>query len=82
MPTILPLSSLEEGQSAIVHAVHGHGSMYERLCDLGFTKNSCVICLFSSVFGDPRAYRIKDSIIALRNCDAQQISCIPDGGNP
>lgn len=75
MQSILTLSALKNGQSAIVRRVHGTGAMYERLCDLGFTPNSPVTCLFSSVLGDPKAYRIKGSVIALRNCDAARIEC-------
>lgn len=80
MPSILTLSALKSGQRAVVRMVHGTGAMYERLCDLGFTPDSPVTCLFSSVMGDPRAYRIKGSVIALRNCDAKQIECTLGGG--
>lgn len=80
MQSILTLSALQDGQSAIVRMVHGTGAMYERLCDLGFTQDSHVTCLFSSVFGDPKAYRIKGSVIALRNSDAARIECML-GGN-
>ena len=82
MQSVLTLSALKNGQRAVVRTVHGTGAMYERLCDLGFTPESQVTCLFSSIFGDPRAYLIKGSVIALRNCDAAQIECNPCGGEP
>ncbi len=48
---------------------------YERLLTLGFTKESQGKCLFSSAFGDPRAYQVKDTVVALRACDANQVYC-------
>lgn len=80
MQPILTLSALQSGQCAVVRAVHGTGAMYERLCDLGFTPDSRVTCLFSSVLGDPKAYRIKGSVIALRNRDAAIVECAACGG--
>jgi len=82
MEIIRPLSCIRVGQSAVVRALNGQGAMYERLCDLGFTPDSPVVCLFSSILGDPRAYRIKGSVIALREADAEQISCAVCGGEP
>lgn len=35
-------------------------------------------CLFSSAFGDPRAYRVKDTVIALRGDDARCVCCERD----
>ena len=55
------LNALGGGQSAVITAVHGTGEMHARLRDLGFTEESRVTCLFSSAFGDPRAYRVKDT---------------------
>ena len=54
--------------------------MRSRLCDLGLTENSRVTCLFPSAFGDPRAYRIRDTVVALRGCDARTVLCRADGG--
>ncbi len=75
-----PLTALACGQSAVIQSVHGKGAMYERLCDLGFTPNSLVTCLYTSIFGDPSAYRIKGTVIALRKQDAEQVHCFPIGG--
>jgi len=80
MQPIYPLSALSIGQRAVVHAVHGTGAMYERLCDFGFTPGSKVTCLFSSVLGDPNAYGVKGSVIALRSRDAAMVECEPYGG--
>ena len=72
------LNALGGGQSAVITAVHGTGEMHARLRDLGFTEESRVTCLFSSAFGDPRAYRVKDTVIALRGDDARCVCCERD----
>ncbi len=71
----LPLSALACGQCAIVMRLDDQNDVYQRLLTLGFTKETRVKCLFSSAFGDPRAYQIKDAVVALRACDAQQVVC-------
>lgn len=80
MQPIYTLSSLPVGKSAVIQAVHGSGAVHERLMDLGFGEGSTVTCQFASLFGDPRAYRIKNTTIALRSCDASHIMLQRDGG--
>lgn len=80
MPQILALSQLTSGQSAVIQRVCTTGAIYERLYDLGFTPGAAVVCLFASVFGDPRAYRIKGTTVALRQADAAGIECSLCGG--
>ena len=38
--------------------------------DLGFTPGAGVTCLFAAPSGDPRAYMVRGSVIALRRADA------------
>lgn len=80
MSATFSLAALNSGESAVIRTVHGDGAMYERLCDLGFTPGTSVTCLFASFLGDPRAYRVKDTIIALRRCNAEQVECLAAGG--
>lgn len=82
MQTVFPMTALSCGQSGVIQSVQLHGAMYERLCDLGFLPGTVVTSLFSSIFGDPRAYCIRGTVIALRRSDAEQISCICCGGEP
>ena len=44
-----------------------------RLLDLGLVKGTCIKPLFISPSGDPRAYEVRGSIIALRCSDAKLI---------
>lgn len=61
------------GQSAIVDKVRADGLIGARLLDLGFAKGRRVECLFASPLGDPRAYRVLGTVIALRAKDAQRV---------
>ena len=73
------LDELKTGQSALISTLEGDGAIRDRLTDLGFTKNSRITCLFSSMWNDPRAYEVKGSVVALRKSDAQKIRCFPEG---
>lgn len=61
------------GHSAVITAVKADGPMRARLLDLGFAAGRTVDCLFSSPLGDPRAYRVLGTIIALRAKDARMV---------
>ena len=72
------LIRLPEGTSAVVEALGGQGEARRRLLDLGFTPGARVTCLFSAPSGDPRAYMVRGSVVALRGADAAQMT-IRDG---
>lgn len=76
----ISLDALHGGCSAVITSVYGQGAMRAHLRDLGFTEQSTVTCLFSSAFGDPRAYKVKDTVIALRDDDAKCVGCVCRGG--
>ena len=69
----LSLYELKIGETGIVTDIFTNKAFKQRLQDIGLTKNSKVTVLHSSPCGNPRAYLIRGSVIALRNCDAQKI---------
>ena len=73
MPPINTLSSLECGSGAVVSTLCTKGAMRRRLQDIGFVPGSPVQALFRSCSGDPVAYLIHDTVIALRHEDADGI---------
>ena len=73
----VPLSSLEEGQEALVGTLCAAGSIRRRLRDLGLTDGARVVCLQKSPCGDPTAYLIRGAVIALRRQDAGCIAVSP-----
>ena len=54
-----------------VQEVRGEG--YLRLFDLGFFRDSRVLPLYECAGGGTRVYRVKDTLIALRDADAARI---------
>lgn len=59
-------------QPCFVRGVQGEGKL--RLFDLGFFRGSRVLPLYECAGGGTRVYRVKDTLIALRNADASRIS--------
>ena len=70
---IKPMDRLAPGQSAQIVSLNGCDN--DRLRDLGFVENGLVTYLYPSAFGDPRAYRVRDTVVALRQRDARQVLC-------
>ncbi len=67
------LTDLTVGQTGRIKGVLPDFSLYTRLLDIGFSKNTEIECLYKSPLGDPTAYLIKGTVIALRHEDAQNI---------
>ena len=65
---------------ARVEALAGPGA--RRLWELGFIPGAGVECLGQSPLGDPRAYRVRGAVLALRQRDARavEIQTRPEGG--
>lgn len=67
------LANLEPGQTAEVVAVVAHGLMHRRLLDLGFVPGTLVELDQQAPFGSLRAYRIRNSVFALRDSESRQV---------
>jgi len=72
------LTALGQGESAYVRQVNAPPSMLQRLTDLGLVPGTQVRCELLSPAGDPAAYRIRGSLIALRRADAAGVAVIPE----
>ena len=67
------LSSIKTGDSAVVERIASDGLLNRRLLDLGLVPGTKITCLYSAPSGDPRAYLVRGTVIALRKIDAKQI---------
>jgi ferrous iron transport protein A len=67
------LCDMFPGQTARISYLYAGGSMRRRLQDLGCLENTLVTCLGRSPLGDPSAFLIRGSVIALRKKDSQKI---------
>lgn len=80
--TIHNLSDLNTGDSAVIYGITADcdNNIRQRLLDLGFVKGANVNVQNISPMGDPIAYCIHETLIALRNEDARFIQIINKEG--
>lgn len=67
------LASLREGETARVTTLLHTGNIKRRLQDLGLVEGTNVRCIQKSPYGDPVAYGIRGTVIALRKEDASRV---------
>lgn len=86
------LSELKKGETGEIVSVRVSDDIKQRLLDLGFVPGTMVECLGKSPFGEPTAYWIRGTVIALRKEEGEgirikrpehvKIPCIGFAGNP
>lgn len=67
------LDRIPLNQSGTILYIDKTSKIRRRLLDLGFTKGTEVAAVFSSPSGNPKAYYIRGTVIALRNEDAAEV---------
>ena len=67
------LNKLPLNSSGEIVSLGFSGNLRRRFLDLGFTIGAKVYSAFKSPSGDPVAYIVRGTVIALRNVDAEQI---------
>ena len=75
---MLTLSQLPPGCTATIRLLSAQGAIRRRLLDLGFTEGSKVKAIRRSALGDPTAYLVRGSLIALRVEEASLIQINQD----
>ncbi len=71
----IPLSKLKSHQPAEILAIDEsiQGFTRRRFLDLGLTPGAAITPELENFFGEPRAYRVRSTLIALRNDQAEKI---------
>ena len=67
------LCDLPVGRSALVERVECADYLLRRVYDMGIVKGAVIQPLFRAPFGDPVAYVVKNTMIALRSRDSRDI---------
>ena len=67
------LSELPLGAVGVVRELCPGGAFRRRLLDVGLCPGSRVRCVGHSPLGDPRAYLVRGTEIAIRQLDAESI---------
>ena len=71
-PPARTMAALSPGEGGRVRAVRG--PLRERLGELGLLPGTRVDCLYTSPMGDPKAYRIRGIVLAVRARDAAAVT--------
>ncbi len=69
----LKLTEIAVGKKVQVVELLSEGLSRQRMLDLGIVPNTTIHVLRQSPFGDPTAYLIRDTCIALREEEAKNI---------
>ena len=69
----MTLNKLEINKTGYIEKLNCSESVKRRLLDLGLIKGTSITPLFVSPSGDPTAYEVRGSVIAIRVEDASLI---------
>lgn len=69
----LSLADLIVGSTAKIASIELEGLLRRRVLDLGILPGTQVKCVRRSPAGDPIAFKVRDTVIALRSNDASLI---------
>lgn len=67
------LSELSVGESCLVVCLLSEGSMRRRFLDIGICPGTRVLCVGRSPLGDPSAFLVRGTEVAIRRKDAANI---------
>ena len=70
---IYPLNKVKLNKTVIIHSLYCKENIKRRLLDLGLCENTKITPIFKSFFGDPTAYSVRGSLIAIRENDSKNI---------
>ena len=76
----MKLSDTKIDKPYIVTNVSVDSDLLRRILDIGIIKGTEIKRMFDSPFGDPTAYLIKNSVIALRKIDSDKINVTEKSG--
>lgn len=74
---VITLSALPLCKSGYIKSININTDIKRRLLDMGFAAGELVTPVFKSPLGDPTAYGIMGSVVALRNEITDEIYVIP-----
>lgn len=68
-----PLADLSPGSVCQIVSLELSGLLRRRILDLGIVPGTLIRCIRRGPSGDPTAYLVRETLIALRSEDAAQI---------
>jgi ferrous iron transport protein A len=74
----MELTALPIGKTAIIAGLNAKGPVRRRLLDLGMVPATTIEAVRRSPAGDPVAYKVRGTIIALRSEESRLITIKPN----
>lgn len=74
---LMNLAQIQVGSVCTISALHLEGLLRRRMMDLGIIPGTAVECVRKGPSGDPTAYTVRGTTIALRKEDAERIHVYP-----
>ena len=71
--SFVSLCDLKKGDGLVIKEIKNEEKLRQRLLDIGFIPGTKVKCVRTSPFGDPKAFLVRGTVIALRNSDSAKI---------
>ncbi|WP_270335295.1 ferrous iron transport protein A [Lactococcus petauri] len=73
---LIPLSSLNIGQSGVVRLLEGESEIKRRLMDMGITRGTSIAVHKLAPLGDPIELHLRGYSLSLRKKDAEKIKIV------
>ena len=73
---LIPLSSLNIGQSGVVRLLEGESEIKRRLMDMGITRGTSIAMHKLAPLGDPMELHLRGYSLSLRKKDAEKIKIV------
>lgn len=80
MNDFISLCDMQPGETARIKNLLATGSIRQRFLDLGIIPATPVTCIGKSPLGDPIAFSIRGTILAIRKKDCKRIFIEPKKG--
>ncbi|MGI5902334.1 MAG: FeoA family protein [Desulfitobacteriia bacterium] len=77
LPKKTSLYKVKVGSTCTIEKIHINGLLRRRIMDLGIIPGTLVSCVRRGPTGDPSAYKVRGTTIALRKEDAEKIDVYP-----
>lgn len=67
------LNNIDINDTVRIVNIGNNCSIKRRLMDIGLVPGTYIKLLYKSVFDDPKAYLVRDTVIAIRDMDSKYI---------
>ena len=67
------MADMKPGQIGYVTMIKCKNDIKRRLMDMGLIEKTKIECIMESPQGDPVAYKIRNTLVAIRKIDAKEI---------